>query len=91
MIPETTEASITEFLDDISTLGSLNDMDPDEDTNDSDTADEDISNPRIYHPAKRSCPVFLHQEMYHQTVDIHLLITDDQSHSIAFVKKEESV
>ena len=91
-IPETIEASTPESLDDIPSLDPLNDMDPDEDTNDSDIADEDIPNPIIYHPAKRSCPVFLHPEVHRQTVDIHSLITDNELYSIqcVFVKKEES-
>lgn len=61
--------------------------------NDSDIADEDIPSLKTYHPAKRSCPVFLHPEVHRQTVDIHPLITDNEMYSIqcVFVKKTESV
>lgn len=92
-IPETTEASTTESLDDIPSLGPLNDLDPNEDANDSDIADEDIPSLKTYHPAKRSCPVFLHPEVHRQTVDIHPLITDNEMYSIqcVFVKNTESV
>lgn len=90
--PVIVNVSATERKDELPSLDPVNDTDDDIFESDNTNNDTPIQSVEMYRLSERPCPVFLHQEVRSQTIQIRPLLTDTQMYSIhcVFVRKDES-